>query len=576
MNTDIKKYNELGYVVVEDVFSKEEIEEFNEEVNTFVEENPTMQNAGGISIPNFIIRENYFEKTKLMKDNEKLHTVLKKVFTGDNYRFCSHNDIGINRIVGWHKDKLNGEYAKYELDDIWNVKDGEKHEIVKVLTYLEDHSNNNDGLKIVPGSHTVREINASGWIQLNPKVGDIIIFDQRITHRGMERQVPGSRILVSFGFGKNNIFTDNFEKGTQIRQQQQNNNSNQKKCVLFNDTTSQLNWGCHATTYYTIEILKKYGFELEKKITLHQTKNIKYVDTFIDYIINNNINYIFINGEGSLYEQHDIKGKSMIYFIKKIKLLNKKCYLLNSCFDLKSKENIKQFKLCMYDNLKIQLREHVSISNFYNYYKNYNVIFQPDFILNADLILFNKNFLIINHLKEKDYIVIGGNSNYYRNDRLNYDAIKIYSILLNKIKQITNKTIILYASSEEEINWLSNISKQTNVKLFSVKNINWKDAFVLLSNSFLSISGRYHPTLMSLIGGVPSLCISANHCKMEGIHQMFNLEGIVINSHNIHNNYETILNFVKRYDNNIDEYNNYSKKIKTTYITLKNKSKLYI
>ena len=47
-------------------------------------------------------------------------------------------------------------------------------------------------------------------------------FDQRITHRGMNRQVKDSRILVSFGFGKNNLFTDNFEKGTVQRQNAQN------------------------------------------------------------------------------------------------------------------------------------------------------------------------------------------------------------------------------------------------------------------------------------------------------------------------------------------------------------------
>ena len=38
----------------------------------------------------------------------------------------------------------------------------------------------------------------------------------------MAKQVPMERILVSFGFGKNNIFTDNFEKGTVARQNEQN------------------------------------------------------------------------------------------------------------------------------------------------------------------------------------------------------------------------------------------------------------------------------------------------------------------------------------------------------------------
>ena len=77
-------------------------------------------------------------------------------------------------------------------------------------------------MKVVPGSHLTSKINPEGYIQLNPKIGDVIIFDQRITHRGMEKQVKYPRILVSFGFGKNNIFTDNFEKGTIIRQNKKN------------------------------------------------------------------------------------------------------------------------------------------------------------------------------------------------------------------------------------------------------------------------------------------------------------------------------------------------------------------
>ena len=57
---------------------------------------------------------------------------------------------------------------------------------------------------------------------IGPLLGDIIIFDQRITHQGADKQIPRERILVSFGFGKNNIFTDNFEKVTIIRQNAQN------------------------------------------------------------------------------------------------------------------------------------------------------------------------------------------------------------------------------------------------------------------------------------------------------------------------------------------------------------------
>ena len=144
------------------------------------------------------------------------------IFGSDNYRFCSHNDLGINLVVGWHKDKLNGEYAKYQSHHIWKSHQGQSHEIVKVLIYLQGHTDNKDGLQVVPRSHLTPKIEAKNKVILQPKLGDVIVFDQRITHRGMERMVKGSRILVSFGFGKNNIFTDEFEKGTVLRQNKQN------------------------------------------------------------------------------------------------------------------------------------------------------------------------------------------------------------------------------------------------------------------------------------------------------------------------------------------------------------------
>ena len=96
-----------------------------------------------------------------IRNNKTINNVLHEIFNGNNYRFCSHNDIGINRIVGWHKDKLNRQYAKYETVDIWSKENGETYEIVKVLLYLEDHSINNDALKVIPGSHLSRKINTT-------------------------------------------------------------------------------------------------------------------------------------------------------------------------------------------------------------------------------------------------------------------------------------------------------------------------------------------------------------------------------------------------------------------------------
>ena len=211
-----------GYCIIKNVFTKKEVEQFTNVVINYVKNNKIIKNGSGITIPDFI-KMPQLKTVADIRNNKTINNALEEIFNGNNYRFCSHNDIGINRIVGWHKDKLNRQYAKYETVDIWSKVNGESHEIVKVLLYLEDHSNNNDALKVIPGSHLSRKTGTTNVKQLKPSIGDVIIIDQRITHRGMNKQVPHPRILVSFGFGKNNIFTDNFEKGTIKRQNDQNN-----------------------------------------------------------------------------------------------------------------------------------------------------------------------------------------------------------------------------------------------------------------------------------------------------------------------------------------------------------------
>jgi hypothetical protein len=129
---------ENGYLILKNVFTKNQINLYKNDILNYVKNNKTIKNAGGITIPDFIIK-NEFKNVSNMKNNEKIHTALKDIFNGNDYRFCSHNYIGINRIVGWHKDKLNGEVSKYETQDIWKEFNGMKHEIVKILIYLEDH-----------------------------------------------------------------------------------------------------------------------------------------------------------------------------------------------------------------------------------------------------------------------------------------------------------------------------------------------------------------------------------------------------------------------------------------------------
>ena len=209
-----------GFVILENIFTGDQLINCKNKIINYIDNNECIKNCEGLTIPDFIKIPELVEIANL-KNNLELNKILEDILS-KNYRFCQHNDIGVNRQVGWHKDKLNGRYEKYETIDIWTKHQEEEHELVKVLIYLEEHSNDDNALKVVPKSHMEREIITDKYIQLKPKLGDIVIFDQRITHRGAENAYEDDRILVSFGFGRNNIFTDNFEKGTILRQNDQN------------------------------------------------------------------------------------------------------------------------------------------------------------------------------------------------------------------------------------------------------------------------------------------------------------------------------------------------------------------
>ena len=161
---NIEFFEENGYMIVENVFSEDEINYFKSETNLYLNKpNKLFLKVGkGGSIIDFVKFKEFNETVKII-NNKIINKKLEEIFKGDDYRFCCHNDIGVNRITLWHKDKLNDEYAVFETIDIWSEHLGETHQIVKVLIYLQDHSNNDDGLKVVPKSHLIRDLDYSSY-----------------------------------------------------------------------------------------------------------------------------------------------------------------------------------------------------------------------------------------------------------------------------------------------------------------------------------------------------------------------------------------------------------------------------
>jgi len=220
MSDPAKEIKEHGYTILRGALSQTAIQEArNAVVRWFRLGHRGFANEGGSSVPDFI-RIPALAPVAKLKECSAVREALTKIL-GPNHRFCSHNDIGVGRVVGWHKDKLNGEYSRFQKTDIWKPSpNGEQHEIVKVLIYLQPQHDVDTSLRVVPGSHRNPKINSEGEKVVRLEAGDVLVFDQRITHRGAARCDP-NRILVAFGFGKNNMFTDEFERGTRLRQQRQ-------------------------------------------------------------------------------------------------------------------------------------------------------------------------------------------------------------------------------------------------------------------------------------------------------------------------------------------------------------------
>mmetsp|Transcript_48257 Transcript_48257/g.105046 ORF Transcript_48257/g.105046 Transcript_48257/m.105046 type:complete len:345 (+) Transcript_48257:227-1261(+) len=177
---------------------------------------------GGYSVPAFLELPE-FSGARWLLDYSPLHQLLRGIFSGNEYRFASHNDVGCDFVGVWHKDILRGPQRKYQIHDVWEADEvGQRHEIYKVLVYLQDHQEDDRAVKVIPGSHTLRDISLDrGYVAVHPGLGDAVVIDQRISHAGNTwYDLWGSgRIFMQVGFGRANNFTEEFERGTVERQQ---------------------------------------------------------------------------------------------------------------------------------------------------------------------------------------------------------------------------------------------------------------------------------------------------------------------------------------------------------------------
>ena len=122
--------------------------------------------------------------------------VLRTLSSWQTAPLVSHNDIGVDLIVKWHKDRLNQEYAVFQQRPLWSDGGLDGQRIIKAAIYLQDHTTDNQSLVAVPGSWREPSLCLSpSTVTLHPPLGSAVIFEQRNTHRGAHSHVRSGNVL---------------------------------------------------------------------------------------------------------------------------------------------------------------------------------------------------------------------------------------------------------------------------------------------------------------------------------------------------------------------------------------------
>jgi ectoine hydroxylase-related dioxygenase (phytanoyl-CoA dioxygenase family) len=226
-------FNENGYIVIRDVFTEEEVEDYREIIANYFDNYPYlhwMDNrtdaeskmfSGWATSPK--LREPGLEKLlgmSSLKDDPRTLKWVSNFFDNKGFVFMEESDLheNVNTPV-WHRDTVSPTS---------NLED---NKIIKVCLLFQDHLDEETGLWMKPQSHldsawknrgldynaewadkeSVRD-DLSG-VCVNSRKTDVVIFNQRTIHKGHDgypsyaKRYNRNRYFITFSYGLDNEYT---------------------------------------------------------------------------------------------------------------------------------------------------------------------------------------------------------------------------------------------------------------------------------------------------------------------------------------------------------------------------------
>ena len=202
---------------------------------------------GGWYLPGFAQHENLRHIFESIVDRTpRLKEALQSIL--GEHRPLSRNEIYVDRFTDWHIDALYNSLASYNKPLrvhsacrfsahcggnalLWGrLPNNETQRIATAALYLQDHkeAGNVQALSVRPQSHHGLASPRRNLTEatLHVAKGDLVLFDARLHHRGQTREYANyerrtlagpHRMVVSITFGRNNAFSEAFERGFALR-----------------------------------------------------------------------------------------------------------------------------------------------------------------------------------------------------------------------------------------------------------------------------------------------------------------------------------------------------------------------
>ena len=238
------QYRQEGFTILRGVFPSHRIDAMAEHVMGYVRCNGSLahtkalEERGGWYIADFPADPRLRPLLDELNSSPKLQEAVADLLGGpDAYDLLSRSEMYVDWTTGWHRDLPHGSLTLYmggmpRSFLTARLPNNETHQIVTVAMYLEDHTDNGQGLTVKPKSHRSTR---GGYNEstLHSSKGDIVLFSSNLEHRGQPREFANfersmdtpHRTVISISYGRRNAYSERWSRAFAIRNRISNNRS---------------------------------------------------------------------------------------------------------------------------------------------------------------------------------------------------------------------------------------------------------------------------------------------------------------------------------------------------------------